>query len=121
MHEPILNEPLVATLSSLEREIATPLGPVRVSFQNNPMLSVHISREENFFQTLARRWNQCLTSREDPHGPLQSVVDQGKCMSLEARRDFLKDFLYAASAATQDLESGANAESESLEQHAEQV
>lgn len=122
MNEPILEQPLETLRTNLAAEISTPLGPVYLNFKNNPMLTVSISRKEAFFQELARHWNQCLTDREDPHQALQSVLSEEEaCMSLEARKTFLKDFLYAASEASSELENGAEAERESLEHHADQI
>ena len=108
-------------LKKYERELDTPLGPISLCFRNNSMLSVKLSRSEPFFKQVEKCWNTCHTEKRDPHEPLQKVVEHGRCMSEEDKKEFVSQFLFLAADATRELQAGQESACASLEHHAEQT
>ena len=110
-----------AALKKYQKGPRTPLGPVELTFRNNPMLSVQISRTEPFFREIEQSWNTCHAEKRDPHEPLEKASETGDCMSREARKEFVSQFLYLAADATRELQAGQETACASLEHHAEKA
>ena len=110
-----------AALKKYQRGLRTPVGPVDLTFRNNPMLSVEISRTEPFFKKIEQCWNTCHAEKRDPHEPLQKAAEHGDCMSRQAKKEFVSQFLYLAADATRELQTGQETACASLEHHAEQA
>lgn len=107
--------------TDFEKDILTQYGATRVTFRNDPKLSVTIDRVEPFFREVEKCWNQTALGRRDPHAPIRNLADWEGQLTLEEQREFLKAFFLVAATAVRHLEQGHHSENASLEHHAQQM
>ena len=99
--------------------ISSSLGDLEVTFENNPLIRVHISLQDAFLGALEEAWNSRPLGRDDPHSHLVEILaNEQSAFAYEEQERILSEFLLAAATALRHLDEGRTAECSSLEHHA---